>query len=131
VIDHLTQKALIPEGFISFGVEFLLSKCMLSYSYQPHEAHCMRLVYVNSYLALLNARYYLGSDGGTVVSQHRPPLVYRPELQVTVSHDRFSRPFNSKADEFKASDNDDCAQEHPAYHHIMVRSQISDSAYID
>lgn len=90
----------------------------------------MRLVYVNSYLALLNACYYLGSDDGTLVSYPRPPHVYHPELQVIVGHDRFSRSSNLKADELQASDNDDSTPEHPAYHDVMVRSEISDSTYI-
>ncbi|KAG1723967.1 uncharacterized protein EDB91DRAFT_154176 [Suillus paluster] len=64
--------AVMPNNLIYLAIEWLLSK-----------------LYVNSYMALLNARYY--HDGSAHTSQARPPQVYRPELQVKVSQDVFPR----------------------------------------
>ncbi|KAG0699782.1 hypothetical protein DFH29DRAFT_33669 [Suillus ampliporus] len=83
--------AAMPDNFVYLGFEFLLSK-----------------LYVNSYLALLNARYYHDINAHT--SQRRPPRVYRPELQVNVSQDGFPR--TSGADKFQVSDR---TREHTYY----------------
>jgi len=68
--------ATMPGTFIFLGIEFLIPK-----------------LYVNSFLALLNARYYLQSTAGTVNSSkyqiHRG--VYPPDLHVNVSQDENSR----------------------------------------
>ncbi|OJA19083.1 hypothetical protein AZE42_03739 [Rhizopogon vesiculosus] len=90
----------MPDNLIFLGIELLLSK-----------------LYVNSYLALLNARRYLGPDGGTPVSRRRSQRVYRPELQANVSHNGSSQ--TCKADEFQVSDRD-IAPEHPAYDYIKA-----------
>ncbi|KAG0692284.1 hypothetical protein DFH29DRAFT_970514 [Suillus ampliporus] len=80
----LDELAAMPDNFIYLGFEFLLSK-----------------LYVNSYFALLNARYY--HDGNAHISQRRPPHVYRPELQVNVSQD--GSPRTSEADKFQVFQN--------------------------
>ncbi|KAG2111421.1 hypothetical protein BD769DRAFT_70732 [Suillus cothurnatus] len=49
--------AAMPNSFVFLGIEFLLSK-----------------LYVNSYMALLNARHYLGSDGSSYSSQIDPRM---------------------------------------------------------
>ena len=56
-------------------------------------------VYVNSFLAFLNARYYLHSDKDIVNSSkyHVNRSVYRPELHVNVLEDRSSQTFRSTA----------------------------------
>lgn len=80
--------AAMPNNFTFLGIEFLLSK-----------------LYVNSYMALLNARHYLGSDGSSYNSQIRPPHVYRPEIQVNNSHELQDRsPQTSKVDGFQICD---------------------------
>ncbi|OJA19070.1 hypothetical protein AZE42_03741 [Rhizopogon vesiculosus] len=106
----IITKALMPEKFIFVGMELLLAK-----------------LYVNSYLALLNTRYYHESDGATHVLQRLSSHVYRPECQVNVSHYGSSR--TSKADQFQVADSGS-APEHPPIHHVMVRSKTSNSAYI-
>jgi hypothetical protein len=64
--------AVMPHNFIFLGVEFLVAK-----------------LYVNSFLALLNARYYLQPAAETnhssdVQMRHG---IYRPELNVVASQD--------------------------------------------
>ncbi|KAG1723972.1 uncharacterized protein EDB91DRAFT_154497 [Suillus paluster] len=99
--------AAMPNNFIYLAIEWLLSK-----------------LYVNSYMALLNARYY--HDGSAHTSQARPPQVYRPELQIKVSQDVFPR--ISTSDKLQVPDK---AREHPAYYTpVAVRSKTADSAYI-
>ncbi|OJA19996.1 hypothetical protein AZE42_05632 [Rhizopogon vesiculosus] len=53
--------AVMPTNFIFLGIEFLIAK-----------------LYINSYLALLNARYYLQPNAGTIKSSEHG--VYHPEL---------------------------------------------------
>ncbi|KAG1718485.1 uncharacterized protein EDB91DRAFT_1258529 [Suillus paluster] len=77
--------------------------------YCTQKAYSTPLVYVNSYMALLNARYY--HDGSAHTSQARPPQVYRPELQVKVSQDVFPR--ISTSDKLQVPDK---AREHPTYY---------------
>ncbi|KAG1717730.1 uncharacterized protein EDB91DRAFT_1259371 [Suillus paluster] len=84
--------AVMPNNLIYLAIEWLLSK-----------------LYVNSYMALLNARYY--HDGSAHTSQARPPQVYRPELQVKVSQDVFPR--ISTSDKLQVPDK---AREHPTYY---------------
>lgn len=89
--------AAMPSNFIFLGIELLLSK-----------------LYVNSYMALLNARHYLGSDGSPHSSQTRPPHVYRPELQANFSHELQGRsPRTSKVEGFQIYES---ALEHPTYY---------------
>ncbi|KAG1720300.1 hypothetical protein EDB19DRAFT_578307 [Suillus lakei] len=103
--------AAMPNNFVFLGIEFLLSK-----------------LYVNSYMALLNARHYLGSDGSTHSSQPRPPHVYRPELQVDVSHESQDRsPRTSKVDRFQISDS---ALEHPTYYPPAVTGRAHSIAAV-
>ncbi|OAX34768.1 hypothetical protein K503DRAFT_698130 [Rhizopogon vinicolor AM-OR11-026] len=109
-VTCIITKALMPDNFVFLGIELLLST-----------------LYVNSYLALLNARYYQGSNRGTHVSQPQSSYVYRQERQVNVSHEISSR--ISKPDEFQIHDGDS-APENPTFHHVEVRSKTSDSAYI-
>ncbi|KAG2126230.1 hypothetical protein DEU56DRAFT_556493 [Suillus clintonianus] len=101
--------ASMPNNFVFLAIEFLLSK-----------------LYVNSYMALLNARHYLGSDGGSHSSQNRTPHVYRPELPVDVlreSQDR-STPQTSNVDKFQISDS---ALEHANYYPpASARSKMTD-----
>ncbi|KAG1740210.1 uncharacterized protein EDB91DRAFT_364508 [Suillus paluster] len=78
-IACIVALAVMPDNFIYLGFEFLLSK-----------------LYVNSYFALLNARYYY--DGSARTSQSRLPHVYRPDLHSNTSEDGFPRTF--KADKF-------------------------------
>ncbi|KAG1753173.1 hypothetical protein EDB19DRAFT_1902822 [Suillus lakei] len=64
--------AVMPHNFIFLSVEFLVAK-----------------LYVNSFLALLNARYYLQPPAETSGSSgvHMRHGVYRPELNVMTSQD--------------------------------------------
>ncbi|KAG2159074.1 uncharacterized protein EDB93DRAFT_441706 [Suillus bovinus] len=64
--------AMMPQNFIFLGIEFLLAK-----------------LYVNSFLALLNARYYLQSAAETnnSVEVQMRHGIYRPDLNVVVSQD--------------------------------------------
>ncbi|KAG1740212.1 uncharacterized protein EDB91DRAFT_364498 [Suillus paluster] len=101
--------AVMPDNFIYLGIEFLLSK-----------------LYVNSYMALLNARYDLGFNESAYTPQSRPPHVYHPKLQVNISQDRSSR--TSEADKFQFSHR---AREHPTYYPpAVVRSRAADSGYM-
>ncbi|KAG2145833.1 hypothetical protein DEU56DRAFT_183417 [Suillus clintonianus] len=61
--------AVMPNNFIFLGIEFLVAK-----------------LYVNSYLALLNARYYVQANADTSNS-YQFNNVYRPELHVMASQD--------------------------------------------
>ncbi|KAG0698364.1 hypothetical protein DFH29DRAFT_941402 [Suillus ampliporus] len=65
--------AAMLRNFIFLGIEFLVTK-----------------LYVNSYLALLNARYYFEASADTINSSeyHVHHRVYRPELHVGMSRDR-------------------------------------------
>jgi hypothetical protein len=49
----------MPTNFIFFSIEFLLAKCMFKAMSDDHADQRPFQVYVNSYLALLNARYFL------------------------------------------------------------------------
>ncbi|KAG2038247.1 hypothetical protein BDR03DRAFT_895658 [Suillus americanus] len=103
--------AAMPGNFVFLGVEFLLSK-----------------LYVNSYMALLNARHYLGSDGSTHSSQARPPLVYRPDVQVNISHElQDISPRMSKVDRFQLSDT---ALEDPTYYASAVTGYAHSTAVV-
>ncbi|KAG1740222.1 uncharacterized protein EDB91DRAFT_364564 [Suillus paluster] len=107
-IACIITDALMPNNFVYLGIEFLLSK-----------------LYVNSYMALLNARQYMGSDESPHASHNRPPRTYLPELQVNlnVSQDRSIR--TSETDKFQLSER---ALEHPSYYPPTV---VRDSVYID
>jgi hypothetical protein len=78
-------------------------------------------VYVNSYLALLNARYYLQPDTDTINSAgyqiHRG--VHRPELHVNVSQDETSSP-----NVFKRRDEEALCPTRPVQV-VMVRSCVT------
>jgi len=88
----------------------------------------MHTVYVNSYMALLNARHYLGSDGSSYSSQIRPPHVYRPDVHVNTSHELQDTPRMSKVDRFQTSDS---ALEHSTFYPpVVVRSKLLYSLYI-
>ncbi|KAG1724661.1 hypothetical protein EDB19DRAFT_1915414 [Suillus lakei] len=81
--------AVMPKNFIFLGVEFLLAK-----------------LYVNSFLALLNAQYYLPPTTDTNNSyqfQNRHG-VYRPELHVKASQDEEFK--SSRKDVFKHPDDE-------------------------
>ncbi|OJA16738.1 hypothetical protein AZE42_12623 [Rhizopogon vesiculosus] len=67
----------MPRNFIYIAIEFLLAK-----------------LYANSYLALLNARYYLQPDTDTINSAgyHIHRGVHHPEPHVKVSQDETSSP---------------------------------------
>ncbi|KAG1749195.1 hypothetical protein EDB19DRAFT_1904711 [Suillus lakei] len=81
--------AVMPKNFIFLGVEFLLAK-----------------LYVNSFLALLNAQYYLPPTTDTNNSyqfQNRHG-VYRPELHVKASQDEELK--SSRKDVFKHPDDE-------------------------
>jgi hypothetical protein len=83
-------------------------------AYRMQKAYLMHSVYVNSYMALLNARHYLGSEGSPHSSQTRPPHVYRPELQANFSHELQDRsPRTSKVEGFQIYES---ALEHPTYY---------------
>ncbi|OAX40514.1 hypothetical protein K503DRAFT_768518 [Rhizopogon vinicolor AM-OR11-026] len=78
--------AVMPQTFIFLGIEFLIAK-----------------LYINSFLALLNARHYLQTRPDTVdlSNYHVYRGIYRPELRVNVPQDenlKTSRKnvFNSK-----------------------------------
>ncbi|KAG2159076.1 uncharacterized protein EDB93DRAFT_1245631 [Suillus bovinus] len=64
--------ATMPQNFIFLGIEFLVAK-----------------LYVNSFIALLNAPHYLQSAAETNTSTevHMRHGIYRPELNVMVSQD--------------------------------------------
>ncbi|KAG1748339.1 uncharacterized protein EDB91DRAFT_1344893 [Suillus paluster] len=64
--------AAMPKTFIFLGVEFLVAK-----------------LFVNSYIALLNARYYLQANADNIDSSefHNRHGVYRPELCMGASQD--------------------------------------------
>ncbi|KAG1861635.1 hypothetical protein F4604DRAFT_1787286 [Suillus subluteus] len=103
--------AAMPSNFVFLGIEFLLSK-----------------LYVNSYMALLNARHYLGSDGSPHSSQNRPPHVYRPDVQVNISHELQDRsPRTSKMGRFQMSDT---ALEHPTYYPPAVTGYAHSTAVV-
>ncbi|OJA19687.1 hypothetical protein AZE42_06943 [Rhizopogon vesiculosus] len=82
--------AVMPQTFIFLGIEFWIAK-----------------LYINSFLALLNARHYLQTkpDAVSLSKYHVHHGIYRPELRVNVPQDenlKISREdvFNSKhADE--------------------------------
>jgi hypothetical protein len=57
-----TQCAVMPTNFIFLSIEFLLAKCMSKAMSDDHADQRPFQVYVNSYLALLNARYFLQPD---------------------------------------------------------------------
>ncbi|OAX32385.1 hypothetical protein K503DRAFT_615365 [Rhizopogon vinicolor AM-OR11-026] len=69
--------AVMPRNFIFLAIEFLIAK-----------------LYVNSYLALLNARYYLQPDTDTInpAGYHIHRGAHHPELHVNVSQDETSSP---------------------------------------
>jgi len=102
--------AAMPNSFVFLGIEFLLSK-----------------LYVNSYMALLNARHYLGSDGSSYSSQIRPPHVYRPDVHVNTSHELQDTPRVSKVDRFQASDS---ALEHSTFYPPAVTGYAHPTAVI-
>ncbi|KAG1840178.1 hypothetical protein DFJ58DRAFT_94462 [Suillus subalutaceus] len=64
--------AVMPKNFIFLSIGFLVTK-----------------LYVNSFLALMNARYYLQADTGSVGSSEFRVRhdVYRPELRINTSQD--------------------------------------------
>ncbi|KAG2355652.1 hypothetical protein BDR07DRAFT_1613549 [Suillus spraguei] len=80
--------AAMPHNFIFLAIEFLLAK-----------------VYVNSYLALLNARHYTQANTDTDNSYqfHNRHEVYRPELHIRASEDQELK--SSQRDVFKHPDN--------------------------
>ncbi|KAG1778179.1 hypothetical protein EV702DRAFT_1097905 [Suillus placidus] len=64
--------AVMPKNFVFISIEFIVTK-----------------LYVNSFMALMNARYYLQADVGNMGS---PDIrvrhdVYRPELRINASQD--------------------------------------------
>ncbi|KAG2339035.1 hypothetical protein BDR05DRAFT_638510 [Suillus weaverae] len=64
--------AVMPRNFVFISIEFIVTK-----------------LYVNSFMALMNARYYLQADMGSMGS---PDIrvrhdVYRPELRINASQD--------------------------------------------
>ncbi|KAG2031521.1 hypothetical protein BDR03DRAFT_1016007 [Suillus americanus] len=81
--------AVMPHNFIFLGVEFLIAK-----------------LYVNSFLALLNARCYLQPAAETNRSSeiHMRHGVYRPELNVMASQDEEFQ--GSRKNMFKHPDDD-------------------------
>ena len=71
------QCAVMPNNFIFLGLEFLIATCMSKTTYKDHADQWPFQVYVNSFLALLNAQYYLQpSDSGVAdiskLRAHRP-----------------------------------------------------------
>ncbi|KAG2148018.1 hypothetical protein DEU56DRAFT_927927 [Suillus clintonianus] len=79
--------AAMPNNFVFLGVEFLLAK-----------------LYVNSFLALLNARSYLQPTTDTnnnSSDMHMRHAVYRPELNIKASQDEESQ--GSRKNTFKHS----------------------------
>ncbi|KAG2108320.1 hypothetical protein BD769DRAFT_1392764 [Suillus cothurnatus] len=106
----LDEDAAMPNSFVFLGIEFLLSK-----------------LYVNSYMALLNARHYLGSDGSSYSSQIRPPHVYRPDVHVNTSHELQDTPRVSKVDRFQTSDS---ALEHSTFYPPAVTGYAHPTAVI-
>lgn len=126
-----TRDLLLPAGrsnaeqfHLSWNRTSTLQMYALLLAYRMQKAYWMHLVYVNSYMALLNARHYLGSDGSPHSSQTRPPRVYCPELQVNISHELQGRsPRTSKAEGFQIYEN---ALEHPTYYpSVVVRSKMT------
>ncbi|KAG1879080.1 hypothetical protein F4604DRAFT_552315 [Suillus subluteus] len=81
--------AVMPTNFIFLAIEFLLAK-----------------LYVNSFLALLNARYYtqVNSDTNNSHPFHNRHGVYRPELHVRASEDELQA---SRKDVLKHPDDED------------------------
>jgi hypothetical protein len=71
------QCAVMPTNFIFFSIEFLLAKCMFKAMSDDHADQRPFQVYVNSYLALLNARHFLqpgnlDTAGISGLRAHRP-----------------------------------------------------------
>ncbi|KAG1736986.1 hypothetical protein EDB19DRAFT_1006268 [Suillus lakei] len=62
--------AVMPDNFIFLGIEFLVAK-----------------LYVNSFLTLLNARYYLQGNGDNIDSPNRRTrqFLYRPDQHIRMS----------------------------------------------
>ncbi|KAG2355651.1 hypothetical protein BDR07DRAFT_1364994 [Suillus spraguei] len=79
--------AAMPHNFVFLAIEFLLAK-----------------VYVNSFLALLNARHYMqvNTDTDNSYQFHNRHGVYRPELHIGASEDEGLR--TSRNDVFKHPD---------------------------
>jgi hypothetical protein len=75
----------MPTNFIFLSIEILLAKCMSKAMSDDHADQRPFQVYVNSYLALLNARYYLqpdNSDTADFLGLRAPhPLPYNKESE--------------------------------------------------
>ncbi|KAG1822498.1 uncharacterized protein BJ212DRAFT_1476925 [Suillus subaureus] len=85
--------AVMPTNFIFLAIEFLLAKFLFQ-------------VYVNSFLALLNARYYgqVNTDTNNPYAFHNRHGIYRPGLHVRASED--GEPQTSRKDVFKHPDDE-------------------------
>src|ERR1700710_2078004 len=70
----------MPRNFVSFGIDFLLAKCKSRATSEDGRTDQLPFqVYVSSYIALLNAPYYIQPEGSETVNisefrAHRPTL---------------------------------------------------------
>ena len=70
----------MPRNFVSFGIDFLLAKCKSRATCEDGRTDQLPFqVYVGSYIALLNAPYYLQPKGSETADisefrAHRPTL---------------------------------------------------------
>jgi len=87
VSDGRSQGALMPANFIFISIEFLIAKCTSNITFKDRAVQWPFQVYVNSYLALLNARYYLQPNAHSIKSSKDNicHAVYHPGLHVDVS----------------------------------------------
>ncbi|KAG1722710.1 hypothetical protein EDB19DRAFT_1645668, partial [Suillus lakei] len=106
VSDSPLQCAVMPKNFIFLSIEFLVTK-----------------LYVNSFMALMNARYYLQADTNNVDSSEFRVRhgVYRPQLRVNVSQDE--KPQTSRKDVSKCPD-DEVLHTTRAIQAVMVGNYI-------
>jgi hypothetical protein len=81
----------MPKTFIFIGLQFLVTKCMTNNTFSHDCADQWYItfqVYVNSFIAFLNARYYMQAnvivDSPQLYERHG---VYHPELHVSASQD--------------------------------------------
>jgi hypothetical protein len=119
---HL-QTAVMPKNFVSFGIHILLLKCKSNATSEDcHTDPLPFQVYVSSYIALLNAPYYMQPKGSETVniSEFR---AHRPTLHSTSESDN---PQETRKDGSRHPyDHDD--QLHPTrpLHAVMVSSCIT------
>jgi hypothetical protein len=113
----------MPRNFVSFGIDFLLAKCKSRATSEDGRTDQLPFqVYVSSYIALLNAPYYMQPKGSEAVniSEFR---AHRPSLHSTSESDN---PREARKDGSRhLCDHDD--QLHPTrpFHAVMVSSCIT------